>query len=70
MHAHCRLKNKICVQGTALAGLDHSPSVVLFDVIQNRAVELGKGAFKGQQKADLEKAFQKFGYKHDKISSL
>ena len=58
------------LQGTALASLDHSPSVVLFEAIQDRAAALDKGSFKKDQKAALEKAFQKFEYKHDKISKL
>ena len=64
------LRGGTLLQGTALAGLDHSPSVVLFEAIQDKAAALGKGAFKKDQKTALEKAFQKFDYKHDKISNL
>ena len=54
-------------QATTLAHMDHSPSVVLFESIQRKVVEV-KGDFKSGDKKALEGAFQKFGYKHDDLS--
>lgn len=48
--------------------MEHSPSIVLFEAIQNRAVEV-QSDFSKEEKSTLEKAFSKLGYSHDKISS-
>lgn len=56
------------MQATGLSLADHSPSVILFDTIQARAVELAS-QFSADQKQSLEKAFQSFDYDHKEISS-
>ena len=55
------------VQATGLAELEHSPSVILFDTIQERAAVVA-GAFTPEQKQGLEKAYQKLEYEHETIS--
>lgn len=55
------------VQATGLAELEHSPSVILFDAIQERAVKISDD-FSPEQKKGLEKAYQKLEYDHDTIS--
>lgn len=55
------------VQATSLERLDHSPSIVLFDAIQSRIVEIADSV-KPDEKQALEKAFSKLGYGHDAIS--
>ena len=57
-----------CLQATGLSLADHSPSVILFDTIQKRAVELAS-QFSEDQKSSLEKAFKSFDYEHKEISS-
>lgn len=52
---------------TGLAELEHSPSVVLFDAIQERAAQVSDD-FTPEQKKDLEKAYQKLEYDHETIS--
>ena len=64
---HKSLTELPCSQATGLAAMEHSPSVILFEAVSNRAVEL-KSDFSSEQKTDLEKAFQKLGYDHDQIS--
>lgn len=56
------------MQAIGLAETEHSPSVILFEAISNRAVELS-GEIDSDQKKALEKAFQKLGYEHKKLSS-
>lgn len=58
----------LVVQATGLSLADHSPSVILFDTIQKRAVELAPD-FSSEQKSALEKAFKSFDYDHKDISS-
>ena len=53
------------VQAAGLAELEHSPSIILFEAVQKRADEL-KADFSKDQKASLEKAYEKLGYSHDK----
>lgn len=55
------------VQATGLAELEHSPSVILFDSIQERAGKIS-GDFTPEQKQGLEKAYQRLEYDHDTIS--
>jgi hypothetical protein len=55
------------VQATGLAELEHSPSVILFDSIQERAGKIS-GEFTPEQKQGLEKAYQRLEYDHDTIS--
>lgn len=52
---------------TGLAELEHSPSVILFDSIQERAGKIS-GEFTPEQKQGLEKAYQRLEYDHDTIS--
>lgn len=52
---------------TGLAELEHSPSVILFDAIQDRAAQVSDD-FSPEQKKDLEKAYQKLEYDHETIS--
>ncbi|KAL0044920.1 hypothetical protein WJX82_002050 [Trebouxia sp. C0006] len=52
---------------TGLAELEHSPSVILFDSIQERAGKIS-GDFTPEQKQGLEKAYQRLEYDHDTIS--
>jgi len=52
---------------TGLAELEHSPSVILFDAISERATEIS-GDFSPEQKQGLEKAYQKLDYGHEAIS--
>lgn len=52
---------------TGLAELEHSPSVILFDTIQERAGEIS-GDFTPEQKKGLEKAYQRLEYDHETIS--
>lgn len=55
------------VQATSLMRLDHSPSIVLFDAIQSRIVEISDSVTP-EEKHALEKAFSKLGYGHEAIS--
>lgn len=55
------------LQATGLAELEHSPSVILFDAISERAIEIS-GDFSPEQKQGLEKAYKKLEYDHDAIS--
>ncbi len=55
------------VQATSLMRLDNSPSIVLFDAIQSRIVEISKSV-KPEEKEALEEAFNKLGYGHEAIS--
>jgi hypothetical protein len=60
--------DQLCVeQATGLAELEHSPSVILFDSIQERAGKIS-GDFTPEQKQGLEKAYQRLEYDHDTIS--
>ena len=55
------------MQATGLAELEHSPSVILFDAIQERAKDIAED-FSPEQKKGLEQAYQKLEYDHDTIS--
>ena len=55
------------MQATGLAEVEHSPSIILFDAIQDRAAEVS-GDFTPEQKQGLEKAYQKLDYDHGTIS--
>ena len=55
------------MKATGLAELENSPSVILFDAIQERAQEVA-GDFSPEQKKGLEQAYQRLEYDHETIS--
>lgn len=65
MQAHYSIVSVL--QATGLGELEHSPSVILFDAIQERAAKISDD-FTPEQKKGLEKAYQKLEYDHETIS--
>eukprot|EP00884_Botryococcus_braunii_P012521 jgi/Botrbrau1/2126/Bobra.0093s0033.1 len=59
--------NELTQMATSLMRLDHSPSVVLFDAIQKRIVDISDSV-STEEKSALEKSFSKLGYNHDAIT--
>ncbi|KAK9805665.1 hypothetical protein WJX72_010802 [[Myrmecia] bisecta] len=59
--------DEVVALATGLADIGSSPSVVLFDALQKRAIEL-KDKVSQDQKTALEQAYDKLGYGHEGIS--